>query len=136
MRAWIVGLTLVGLHAPASAVTLGEFASALAVPTTAKYSANNWNALKPIKGVKCPGERAMVDSAMFYLIGTVYPLLARATYPKLGFPQYPGEAATSDADEAIKAQAQQDAEAALAEPLDAYRAFFLEGKTFIGGDTP
>ena len=24
-----------------------------------------------------PGERAMVDSAMFYLIGTLYPLLAR-----------------------------------------------------------
>src|SRR5215467_16261913 len=32
-----------------------------------------------------PGERAMVDSAMFYLIGTFYPLLARATYPALGF---------------------------------------------------
>ena len=30
--------------------------------------------------------------------------------------------ATSDADDAIKAQAQQDAEAALAEPLDVYRA--------------
>ena len=28
-----------------------------------------------------PGERAMVDSAMFYLIGTLYPLVARATYP-------------------------------------------------------
>ena len=25
-----------------------------------------------------PGERAMVDSAMFYLIGTLYPLVARA----------------------------------------------------------
>ena len=36
-----------------------------------------------------PGERAMVDSAMFYLIGTFYPLLARATYPTLGFGQYP-----------------------------------------------
>ena len=33
----------------------------------------------------------MVDSAMFYLVGTLYPLLARATYPALGFPQYPGE---------------------------------------------
>ena len=33
----------------------------------------------------------MVDSAMFYLIGTLYPLVARATYPVLGFPQYPGE---------------------------------------------
>src|ERR1700750_482973 len=30
-----------------------------------------------------PGRRAMVDSAMFYLIGTFYPLLARATYPAL-----------------------------------------------------
>ena len=32
-----------------------------------------------------PGERAMVDSAMFYLLGTLYPLVARATYPTLGF---------------------------------------------------
>ena len=83
-----------------------------------------------------PGERAMVDSAMFYLIGTLYPLLARATYPVLGFPQYPGEVATSEADDALKAQAQRDAEAALAEPLDAYRAFFLNGRDFIGGDRP
>jgi glutathione S-transferase len=83
-----------------------------------------------------PGERAMVDNAMFYLIGTVYPLVTRATYPTLGFPQYPGEVATSDADDAQKAQAQRDAEAALAEPLDVYRAFFLEGRRFIGGDHP
>src|SRR3954449_12957174 len=83
-----------------------------------------------------PGERAMVDNAMFYLIGTLYPLVARATYPTLGFPQYPGEVATSDADDAMKAKAQQDAEAALAEPLDVYRAFFLDGRRFIGGDPP
>jgi glutathione S-transferase len=83
-----------------------------------------------------PGERAMIDSAMFYLIGTLYPLVARATYPTLGFPQYAGEVATSEADDAMKAKAQQDATAALAEPLDAYRAFFLEGKRFIGGDSP
>ncbi len=38
-----------------------------------------------------PGKRAMVDSAMFYLVGTIYPLVARATYPTLGFPQYAGE---------------------------------------------
>ena len=50
-----------------------------------------------------PAERAMVDSAMFYLIGTFYPLLARATYPTLRFGQYPGEVATSDADDAMKA---------------------------------
>ena len=83
-----------------------------------------------------PGERAMIDSAMFYLIGTLYPLVARATYPTLGFPQYAGEVATSDADDEMKAKAQKDAEAALAEPLDVYRAFFLEGKRFIGGEQP
>ena len=83
-----------------------------------------------------PGERAMVDSAMFYLIGTLYPLLARATYPVLGFPQYPGEVATSAADDALKAKAREDAEAALAEPLDAYKRFFLDGRRFIGGDAP
>ena len=83
-----------------------------------------------------PAERAMVDSAMFYLIGTVYPLVARATYPTLGFPQYAGEVATSEADDAMKAKAQKDAEAALAHPLEVYRSFFLDGKTFIGGDRP
>jgi glutathione S-transferase len=83
-----------------------------------------------------PGERAMVDSAMFYLIGTMYPLVARATYPVLGFPQYAGEVATSQADDEMKSRAQMDAEAAIAEPLDAYRTFFLEGRTFIGGDSP
>jgi glutathione S-transferase len=85
---------------------------------------------------KDPGQRAMVDNAMFYLIGTFYPLLTRATYPTLGFPQYPGEVATSAADEDMKARAQQDAEAALAEPLDVFRAFFLDGKPFIGGANP
>jgi glutathione S-transferase len=85
---------------------------------------------------KDPGERAMVDSAMFYLIGTLYPVLARATYPALGFPQYAGEVATSAAGADMKAQARKDAEAAIAEPLDVYRAFFLDGRTFIGGQTP
>jgi len=83
-----------------------------------------------------PGKRAMVDNAMFYLIGTFYPLLTRATYPALGFPQYPGEVATSDADDDMKAKAQQDAEAALAEPLEVFQTFFMAGEPFIGGDTP
>jgi glutathione S-transferase len=83
-----------------------------------------------------PAKRAMVDSAMFYLIGTLYPVVARATYPTLGFPQYAGEVGCSDADDALKARAQQDAEAAIAVPLEAYRAFFLRGNRFIGGDTP
>ena len=83
-----------------------------------------------------PGERAMVDSAMFYLIGTFYPLLTRATYPTLGFGQYPGEVGTSDADDAAKAKAAKDAEAALAGPLEVYRTFFLGDRPFIGGDAP
>jgi glutathione S-transferase len=83
-----------------------------------------------------PGERAMTDSAMFYLIGTVYPLVARATYSTLGFGQYPGEVATSDADDAAKAKAAKDAEAALAEPLEAFNAFFLDGRAFVGGASP
>jgi glutathione S-transferase len=83
-----------------------------------------------------PGRRAMVDNAMFYLIGTFYPLLARATYPTLGFPQYPGEVATSAADDDMKAKAAKDAEAALAEPLDVFHSYFRDGQTFIGGDHP
>ena len=87
---------------------------------------------------KDPGERAMTDSAMFYIVGTLYPYVARATYPVLGFPQYAGEVATApDADDAMKAQAQRDAEAALAQPLGAMHAFFLSnGGAFIGGAAP
>ena len=83
-----------------------------------------------------PGERAMVDSAMFYLIGTLYPLIARATYPALGFGQYAGEVATADVSDELKEQARMDAEAALARPLEVYNTFFLAGKPFIGGDNP
>jgi glutathione S-transferase len=83
-----------------------------------------------------PGRRAMIDNAMFYLIGTVYPLVARATYPVLAFGQYPGEVATSEADEGMKEKARKDAEEALREPLEVYNDFFLAGKPFIGGDHP
>ena len=83
-----------------------------------------------------PAQRAMIDSAMFYLIGTLYPVVARATYPALGFPQYAGEVGSSGADPELKAQAQRDATAAIAAPLEAYRTFFLDGKQFIGGSSP
>jgi glutathione S-transferase len=83
-----------------------------------------------------PARRAVVNNAMFYLIGTFYPLLTRATYPTLGFPQYAGEVGTSEAGDELKAKAQQDAEAALAEPLEAFHRFFVEGQPFVGGDTP
>ena len=44
-----------------------------------------------------PEKRAMVDSAMFYIVGTLYPYIVRSTYGALGFPQYPGEVGASDA---------------------------------------
>jgi glutathione S-transferase len=83
-----------------------------------------------------PAQRAVVNNAMFYLIGTFYPLLTRATYPTLGFPQYAGEVGTSDADDDMKAKAQKDAEAALTDPLEAFHRFFVEGQAFVGGETP
>src|SRR5919202_5938611 len=56
-----------------------------------------------------PAERALTDSAMFYLVGTLYPYLARATYPTLGFPQYAGEVATApDASDEMKERAAKD----------------------------
>ena len=35
----------------------------------------------------------MVDGANFYTMSILYPLVARATYPRLSFPGYPGEVA-------------------------------------------
>jgi glutathione S-transferase len=84
-----------------------------------------------------PGERAMTDAAMCYHLATLYPLVARATYPTLGFGQYAGEVGTAAAaTDEMKAQAVRDAAAALAKPLDVYREFFLAGRPFIGGSSP
>lgn len=83
-----------------------------------------------------PTDRAMVDSAMFYHTGTLYPLVARAAYPALGFPAYPGEVAASDASDEQKEAARQAAEDALAEPLDVFRTFFIGDGGFIGGGGP
>jgi glutathione S-transferase len=85
---------------------------------------------------KDPAKRAMIDSAMFYLIGTLYPYLARATYPALNFPQYPGEVGHSDADATAKGNAQKAAMEAIAEPLEVFHKFYMDGKPFIGGDKP
>ncbi|TPM94385.1 glutathione S-transferase family protein [Mesorhizobium sp. B2-3-3] len=85
---------------------------------------------------KAPAKRAMVDSAMFYLVGTLYPYVARATYPLLGFPQYAGEVGHSDAHPDKKSDAQKAAMAAIAEPLEVFHSFFRDGKPFIGGKHP
>src|SRR5690606_10370113 len=75
-----------------------------------------------------PARRAMVDSAMFYLVGTFYPYLARATYPALGFPLYAGEVGASEAEDTAKAAASEAARTALAEPLAVFHSFYMDGK--------
>jgi len=80
--------------------------------------------------------RALVDSANFYTMSMLYPLVARATYPRLGFSGYPGEVATSDASEEDKEAARKAAEDALPRHLEVYREFFLTDGDFIGGDKP
>jgi glutathione S-transferase len=83
-----------------------------------------------------PAKRAMIDSAMFYLIGTLYPYVARATYPALGFAQYAGEVGASELAAEVKTAAQKAASAALAEPLDVFHKFYMAGQPFIGGKNP
>ncbi len=81
--------------------------------------------------------RAMVDAANFYTLSIFYPLLTRATYPRLGFPGYPGEVSTSEAPDEDKEAARKSAEEALPRILDTYRKFFLADGDFIGGgDSP
>jgi glutathione S-transferase len=81
--------------------------------------------------------RAMVDAANFYTLSIFYPLLTRATYPRLGFSGYPGEVSTSEASDEEKEAARKSAEDALPRILDTYRKFFLADGDFIGGgDSP
>lgn len=82
------------------------------------------------------GERAKTDSAMQYLVGTLYPLVARATYPALGFTLYPGEVGASEASDGEKATAQQAAQDALVEPMGVFKSYFMGGGDFIGGSAP
>ena len=82
------------------------------------------------------GRRAMVDAANFYTLSMLYPLVARATYPRLSFAGYPGEVATSDASDEDKEAARKAAEDAIPRILDTYRQFYIEDDGFIGGDSP
>ena len=77
--------------------------------------------------------RAMVDSANFYTMSIFYPLVARATYPRLSFAGYPGEVATSEADDDAKEAARKAAEDALPRILDVYPKFYGTETGFIGG---
>jgi glutathione S-transferase len=81
--------------------------------------------------------RAMVDAANFYTLSILYPVLTRATYPRLGFPGYPGEVSTSDATDEAKEAARKSAEDALPRILDTYPSFWGTDTGFIGGgDSP
>ena len=83
-----------------------------------------------------PGERAMVDNANFYLIGTLYPLVARATYPTLGFPQYPGEVGDLGGERRAQgagAARRRDGARRAARRLPRSSS---TGRDFIGGDAP
>jgi glutathione S-transferase len=83
------------------------------------------------------GDRAMVDSANFYTMSILYPLVARATYPRLSFAGYPGEVSTSEASDEDKGAARSAAEAAIPRILDTYRKFYGTDGGFIGGgDSP
>jgi glutathione S-transferase len=83
------------------------------------------------------GRRAMVDAANFYTMSILYPLVARATYPRLGFAGYPGEVSTSEAADEDKETARKAAEDALPRILDTYRRYYGTDGGFIGGgDSP
>jgi glutathione S-transferase len=77
--------------------------------------------------------RAMVDSANFYTMSMLYPLVARATYPRLSFAGYAGEVATSEASDEDKEAARKAAEEAIPRILDTYRRFYGTDGGFIGG---
>ena len=84
-----------------------------------------------------PGRRALVDSANFYLTATLYPLVSRATYPRLGFPCYPGEVgAAEDATAEQKNVARAAAEKAIAEPLEVFRTYFVRDGWIGDGEGP
>ena len=83
------------------------------------------------------GSRAMVDGANFYTMSMLYPLVARATYPRLSFPGYPGEVASTEAADEHKEAARKSAEEAIPRILDTYRKFYgTEGGFIGGGDSP
>jgi glutathione S-transferase len=83
------------------------------------------------------GRRAMVDGANFYTMSILYPLVARATYPRLSFAGYPGEVSTSEAPDEDKEAARKAAEDAIPPILDTYRQFYGTDRGFIGGgDSP
>src|SRR5215218_5830848 len=72
-----------------------------------------------------------------YTMSILYPLVARATYPRLSFAGYPGEVAATEASEEDKEAARKAAEGAIPRVLDTYRKYYGADSGFIGaGDSP
>jgi glutathione S-transferase len=83
------------------------------------------------------GRRALIDSANFYGTGSLYPLVARATYPRLKFPTYAGEVSSAeDATPEQKAAARRAAETAVLEPLEVFRTYFVRDGFIGDGPSP
>lgn len=85
---------------------------------------------------KAATQRAVHDSALSYVTGSFYPMLARAVYPVLGFPGHPSEVAGSAASDEIKMAARHAAVNSLAEIFEVFRTGFLRSQDFIGGTQP
>ena len=78
----------------------------------------------------------MVDSAMFYLIGTLYPLLARATYPALGFAQYAGEVGDLRRRRGGQDEGGEGRRGGARRAARRLPRVLPRGQAFIGGDDP
>lgn len=84
-----------------------------------------------------PERRALIDSANFYQTGTLYPLVARAAYPRLKFPGYPGEVSfAANATDAMKSEARKAAEEAICHPLEVFGKFFVRDGFIGDGASP
>ena len=83
------------------------------------------------------GRRAMVDGANFYTLSILYPLLARATYPRLASPAIRARSRPRRRRIEDKEAARKSAEEAIPRILNVYRDFYGIGDGFIGGgDSP
>ncbi len=81
--------------------------------------------------------RALIDSSNFYLMSTLYPLVARSCYPRLGFPNYPGEVASFEhSTTEHKDMARKAAEEAIAAPLEVFRQYFVRDGFIGDGEGP
>ena len=83
-----------------------------------------------------PGKRAMTDSAMFYLTGTFYPLVVARHLPGARLPAVPGRGRDLGRRRRRQGEGAAGRERRAGEPLEAFHTFFMDGKQFIGGDSP